>query len=154
MATHSSTPAWRIPRTEEPLDYGSRGPKESDTTEWLKSSFWSAVGTSTWSESWFWLSVTVCPLQKTVSILLDRASSLLSLLAVPSCHLWFSINNLLKEWVFQDVDTYSSLSITQLLHVWNWEDHRRSHAYFTLKSAGTGVDHKPAMLTSLVIETF
>ena len=46
------------------------------------------------------LTVTVCPLQKTMSILLGRASSSLSFLAAPSCHLWFSIKNLLKEWDF------------------------------------------------------
>ena len=32
MATHSSIPAWRIPRTEEPGGPQSRGHKESDTT--------------------------------------------------------------------------------------------------------------------------
>ena len=37
MATHSSTLAWGIPRTEEPEGYGPRGRKESDTTERLNS---------------------------------------------------------------------------------------------------------------------
>ena len=32
-ATHSSVPAWRIPRTEEPGGLQSTGHKESDTTE-------------------------------------------------------------------------------------------------------------------------
>ena len=33
MATHSSTLAWRIPRTEEPGRPQSTGSQESDTTE-------------------------------------------------------------------------------------------------------------------------
>ena len=33
MATHSSTLAWKIPRTEEPGGLQSMGSKESDTTE-------------------------------------------------------------------------------------------------------------------------
>ena len=33
MATQSSTLAWKIPRTEEPVAYGPWGYKESDTTE-------------------------------------------------------------------------------------------------------------------------
>ena len=33
MATHSSIPAWRIPRTEEPGGLQSTGHQESDTTE-------------------------------------------------------------------------------------------------------------------------
>ena len=33
MATHSSLLAWRIPWTEEPGCYSSRGHRESDTTE-------------------------------------------------------------------------------------------------------------------------
>ena len=33
MITHSSIPAWRIPRTEEPDSYSSQGCTESDTTE-------------------------------------------------------------------------------------------------------------------------
>ena len=33
MATHSSIPAWRIPRTEKPGGLQSMGRKESDTTE-------------------------------------------------------------------------------------------------------------------------
>ena len=35
MAIPSSILAWRIPWTEEPGDYSSWGPKESDTTECL-----------------------------------------------------------------------------------------------------------------------
>ena len=35
MATHSSTLAWRIPRTGEPGEYGPWGHKELDTTERL-----------------------------------------------------------------------------------------------------------------------
>ena len=35
MATHSSILAWKIPRTEEPVDYSPGGPKELDTTERL-----------------------------------------------------------------------------------------------------------------------
>ena len=35
MATHSSIPAWRIPRTEEPGGCSPWGHKESDTTERL-----------------------------------------------------------------------------------------------------------------------
>ena len=37
METHSSTLAWKIPRTEEPGGLQSRGRKESDTTERLHS---------------------------------------------------------------------------------------------------------------------
>jgi len=33
MATHPSILAWRIPWTEEPVDYSPRGHKELDTTE-------------------------------------------------------------------------------------------------------------------------
>ena len=33
MATHSSTPAWKIPRTEEPGGLESWGCKELDATE-------------------------------------------------------------------------------------------------------------------------
>ena len=33
MATQSSTLAWKIPWTEEPVGYGPWGYKESDTTE-------------------------------------------------------------------------------------------------------------------------
>ena len=33
MATHSSTLAWKIPWTEEPVGYSPWGPKELDTTE-------------------------------------------------------------------------------------------------------------------------
>ena len=33
MAIHSSTPAWKIPRTEEPGRLQSTGRKELDTTE-------------------------------------------------------------------------------------------------------------------------
>ena len=33
MANHSSIPAWRIPWTEEPVDYSPWGHKESDTTQ-------------------------------------------------------------------------------------------------------------------------
>ena len=33
IAIHSSTRAWKIPRTEEPGRLQSRGRKESDTTE-------------------------------------------------------------------------------------------------------------------------
>jgi len=33
MATHPSILAWRIPWTEEPVDYSARGHKELDTTE-------------------------------------------------------------------------------------------------------------------------
>ena len=33
MATHSSIPAWRIPRTEEPGGLQSTGTQKSDTTE-------------------------------------------------------------------------------------------------------------------------
>ena len=33
MATHSSTPAWEIPWTEEPGGLQSRGCRESDMTE-------------------------------------------------------------------------------------------------------------------------
>ena len=33
MATHPSILAWRIPWTEEPVDYSPRGRKELDTTE-------------------------------------------------------------------------------------------------------------------------
>ena len=35
MATHSSTLAWQIPWTEEPVGYSPWGRKESDTTERL-----------------------------------------------------------------------------------------------------------------------
>ena len=35
MATHSSILAWKISRTEEPVDYNPWGHKESDTAEWL-----------------------------------------------------------------------------------------------------------------------
>ena len=35
MATHSSTLAWKIPWTEEPVGYSPWGLKESDMTEWL-----------------------------------------------------------------------------------------------------------------------
>ena len=35
MATHSSTLAWKIPWTEEPVSYSPWGCKESDTTEQL-----------------------------------------------------------------------------------------------------------------------
>ena len=41
MATHSSTLAWKIPWTEEPGSYSPLGCKESDTTEWLPSLFFS-----------------------------------------------------------------------------------------------------------------
>ena len=34
MATHSSTLAWKIPWTEEPVSYSPRACKESDTTEY------------------------------------------------------------------------------------------------------------------------
>ena len=34
-ASHSSTPAWKIPWTEEPGGLQSKGSLESDTTEWL-----------------------------------------------------------------------------------------------------------------------
>ena len=37
-ATYSSILAWRIPWTEEPVDYGAWGLKESDTTERLSMS--------------------------------------------------------------------------------------------------------------------
>ena len=33
MVTRSSTLVWRIPWTEEPMDYGPQGHKESDTNE-------------------------------------------------------------------------------------------------------------------------
>ena len=33
LATHSSILAWRIPWTEELVDYSPQGNKESDTTE-------------------------------------------------------------------------------------------------------------------------
>ena len=33
MAIHSSTIAWKIPRTEDPVGYSPWGCKESDTTE-------------------------------------------------------------------------------------------------------------------------
>ena len=33
MAIHSSTIAWKIPWTEEPVGYSPWGPKELDTTE-------------------------------------------------------------------------------------------------------------------------
>ena len=33
MATHSSILAWKIPWTEEPVDYSPRGHTELDTTE-------------------------------------------------------------------------------------------------------------------------
>ena len=33
MATRSSTLVWRIPWTDEPMDYGPQGHKESDTNE-------------------------------------------------------------------------------------------------------------------------
>ena len=33
MATHSTIPAWRIPRTQEPGGYGPQGQKESGRTE-------------------------------------------------------------------------------------------------------------------------
>ena len=46
MATHSSTLAWKIPWTEEPVGYSPWGPKELDTTEWLhfllSSVYWEA----------------------------------------------------------------------------------------------------------------
>ena len=32
MAAHPSVPACRVPRTEEPVGYGPRGRKASDTT--------------------------------------------------------------------------------------------------------------------------
>ena len=35
MAIHSSTIAWKIPRTEKPVGYSLWGRKESDTTERL-----------------------------------------------------------------------------------------------------------------------
>ena len=35
MATHSSIPAWKIPRTEEPGGLWPRDRKQSDTTDWL-----------------------------------------------------------------------------------------------------------------------
>ena len=35
MAPHSSTLAWKIPRTEEPGRLQSVGREESDTTEWF-----------------------------------------------------------------------------------------------------------------------
>ena len=35
MATHSSIPAWEIPRTKEPCWLQSMGSQESDTTKWL-----------------------------------------------------------------------------------------------------------------------
>ena len=35
MTAHSSIPAWRVPWTEQPVDYSSWGHKESDTTEQL-----------------------------------------------------------------------------------------------------------------------
>ena len=35
MATHFSPLAWKIPWTEELVDYSSQGHKESDTIEWL-----------------------------------------------------------------------------------------------------------------------
>ena len=35
MATHSSTLAWKIPWTEEPVGYSPWGRKELDTTEQL-----------------------------------------------------------------------------------------------------------------------
>ena len=37
MAIHSSSLAWEIPCTEEPLGYSPWGPKDSDTNEWLNS---------------------------------------------------------------------------------------------------------------------
>ena len=33
LATHSSIPAWRIPRTEEPVGHSPQGRKELDTTD-------------------------------------------------------------------------------------------------------------------------
>ena len=39
MAPHSSTLAWRIPWTEEPVGCSPWGHKESDTTEWLRFHF-------------------------------------------------------------------------------------------------------------------
>ena len=35
MATHSNILAWKIPGTEEPVDYSPWGPKQLDTTEQL-----------------------------------------------------------------------------------------------------------------------
>ena len=40
MAIHSSTIAWKIPWTEEPVGYSPWGPKELDTTERLHSLTW------------------------------------------------------------------------------------------------------------------
>ena len=37
MVTHSSILAWRIPWTEDPMDYSPWGCRESDTTEKLSS---------------------------------------------------------------------------------------------------------------------
>ena len=42
-------------------------------------------------------------------------------------------------------------TITQ---VWNREDHRWSHVYFTLNSVPTEVDHEPLTPGSLVVEPF
>ena len=39
MAIHSSTLAWKIPRTEDPDRYSPWGRKESDTTERLHFTF-------------------------------------------------------------------------------------------------------------------
>ena len=41
-ATHSSTLAWKIPRTEEPVGYSPWGHKESGTTERLHFLFFQA----------------------------------------------------------------------------------------------------------------
>ena len=40
MAIHSSTIAWKIAWTEEPVGYSPWGPKESDTTERLHFHAW------------------------------------------------------------------------------------------------------------------
>ena len=44
MATHSSTLAWRIPWTEEPVGYSLQGRTESDTTERLSGPTGSTLG--------------------------------------------------------------------------------------------------------------
>ena len=59
MAIHSSTVAWKIPRTDEPgMLWGLWGPKESDTAEWLHdfTITYGEVGLgnhTTWSLPWW-----------------------------------------------------------------------------------------------------
>ena len=51
MSTHSSTPAWEIPRTEEPGGLQSMGHKELDMTEHKHTYFWGLPGAASGKES-------------------------------------------------------------------------------------------------------